>query len=165
MADLRRPNRPGSRDVQGRTNGRGSQSRRPPQKKATTPVWVLVLILGVPLIGIGVFGTMRVTRKAPEPPPAPVVEDPNKRLNELTDQVGELEGQMKKLRLLSEKPEDKAKVEEYKKRLFKWRDEWNSLFADKMDAEGNILPEYRGYQGPRNRVNTLINYVNKVTGF
>jgi hypothetical protein len=169
MADLRRPNRPGSNNAQGRTpgrsQGRGSQSRRPQPARAPTPRWVIAVMLVVPLIGIGVLGTVKATKKAPEVQPAPVVVDPNVRLNELTQQVRDLESQLKKLPLRSENPSDKAKVDDYKKRLIKWRDEWDALFADKLDLEGNIKPEYRGYMGPRNKVNQLINDLNRVTGF
>jgi hypothetical protein len=132
------------------------------------PPWLYVAMIAVPLAGIAVLAAMRLGRD--EEPEAPVqvaaqTVDPNVRIQELSDRARALQADFKKLPLRSEDPTERQKLEDFRQRLLKWREDWNEVFKDKLDAEGNLPPEYRGYLGPRNQMNQLLSDLNREIGF
>jgi len=166
--DYDRMQRPRSNNMRGASSSRGGARRAPQGRNAQAggpPRWAYVAMIAVPLIGIAILGGVKLTRKAEEPPPAPQVVDPNKQISELTSQVRTLETEFSKLDFRSEGADAKAKLAAYRTRLMKWRDEWDALFKDMHDAKGNLLPEYRGYQAPRNKVNQILSDLNRLSGF
>ena len=128
------------------------------------PKWVLVLIIAVPAAGIlGVVGWSKM-RSGPDP----VVVDPNQKIKVLE---GKIKGFQKEyqavVKLIHEEQKDEAssRGQRLGDRLSEWLDDWALVMAPHRNEDGELPPEFDGYDTVPFPVQRIRNDLMRITGF
>lgn len=163
MAEIRR-SRPGSQRDAGRAPRQGvatRSSRRIISRPGKVPQWAYIALLAGP--GLGIVILLLISAFRGSKPAEEKTTNPNEEISALEQEIRGLEAGYREAMQLWQKedPSAKAKVEALRERMYGWIDTWDRLFESFKDPDGNLPPEYQGYNRTRSRVNMLINDLNK----
>lgn len=128
------------------------------------PKWMLVLIIAVPAAGIlGVVGWSQVKSG-----PAAVVVDPNKDIAVLEGRIKGFQTEYQAVvKLIREEQKDEASSRGTRlgDRLSAWLDDWEAVMAPHRNEDGELPPEFDGYEAVPVPVLRIRNDLMRIMGF